>query len=92
MNSLRIFWAQTSAVMSCTGIIATFFVKWSVSRRIYLLPLPVTGSRPRYLVATQSPGEPALRWPRGAFGTLVGFLSAAQTSQLLNVQLYVISQ
>ena len=75
MNSLSIFWAQTSAVMSGTGIISTYFVKWSVSRRIYLLPLPVKGSGP-----TQSPGAPALRWPRGAFGTLVCFLSAAQTS------------
>ena len=68
MNSLRILFAQTSAVMSGTGIISTYLVKWSVRSKMKRLPRLGTGNGPRKSVATQSPGAPAGRRPNGARG------------------------
>ncbi|KAH3850272.1 hypothetical protein DPMN_092680 [Dreissena polymorpha] len=41
------------------------------------------GNGPTKSIARTSHGAPARRWPRGAFGFLVGFRSASQISQAL---------
>ena len=80
MNSFKTFDAQTSAVISGTGRISTYFVKWSVSNRIYRLPRSVRGNGPRQSVPMKSPGAPDLKEPNGALGRTVGFLMDSQTS------------